>query len=1015
VWVVLLLPLLLPLPTPSEVGGQAPPPDTRYRTVHTEHFRVTYPAGLAELAGRAAQRAEEAHALLRESFLPPPAGPIDLLLTDHVDLSNGFARVFPSNRIVVWAHPPLDGLALSQFDDWLEMVILHEVAHIFHLDVTGPLGRAARRVFGRAPYSWPYFTGHTLPGLAIEGVAVHLESLHTPLGRLEGGFHPAVARTQALAGREETVGQAMGGSPTWPAGDRRYVYGSLFFRHLADTHGEAAVVRFLVAVADQWIPYRLDAAAREAFGASFTGLWEAWMDEVAQEAHAVTRAVAARTEARGGATVEPELLTRGGRFAAHPAPGPGGVGVAYLREDGRNQLRLVLHDDAGERSLGRWNTLMAPPRWGPTGDLFLPQAEYLDRHRLVRDLYRVTVEGEVTRLTRGLRVLHADPHPDGDSLAAVLGGEGTNRLVILSAEGEVRSVLREAEPGVHWSHPAWAPDGDRLAVVRRRPGGWTAVLVLGADGTLHHEIGEDRSLNAVPTWSPSGDALLWGSDRSGIPNLYAVRFDRGGAVDDPGESSGSESGGRPAEAPGPVLQVTDLVTAGIFPSVDPEGRWIYFSLLGADGWEVARVPYRPEEWFAPLPADAPLSPGVTAPSRDEGAVPDPPAAAPVSEPTSYSAIPSLLPRFWLPVRIERETVRGTRVLPEAWGASTSGVDLVGRHEYSLFAAAPLRDPGRRVEWGARYAWAGLGNPVVIVDGGQEWEAGGLQLVPPEPGAPPVPVRPLRRERFGGLGVEFRHVRLRRTTSVGVGGRVVGMERRVLDEEGGESETIRFLRPEATLLELRGSAGYSSVRSFPFSVSPEEGLGIAVAVRERWDLAVPDSLAGLRGVDGGLREARLSVRGYRGVPGPGHANHVLAFRVALGASAGPSTGDDPFRVGGSANFLGVRGFAPGSLWGRHGWAASAEWRFPLAILHRGFGAFPLYLDRLAGSVFVEAGGAGREVLPGELNWESLSSVGGEIVLSHNRLFGSVERLRLGAALPLDGSWHPSFHLRTGWSF
>ncbi len=45
-------------------GGEASaqlPPDEAWRTVDTEHFRITYPEGLSELARRAGDRAERAY------------------------------------------------------------------------------------------------------------------------------------------------------------------------------------------------------------------------------------------------------------------------------------------------------------------------------------------------------------------------------------------------------------------------------------------------------------------------------------------------------------------------------------------------------------------------------------------------------------------------------------------------------------------------------------------------------------------------------------------------------------------------------------------------------------------------------------------------------------------------------------------------------------------------------------------------------------------------------------------
>ena len=142
----------------TEARAQAP--DEDWRTLTTDHLRVTFPQRLEPLGRRSAGLAEIAYAGLVEVLLEPPAGRIDLLLTDHADVSNGFAQVTPSNRITVFVQPPVDALSLGYFDDWLELVITHEMAHVIHLDHTGTtVGRLLRKVFGRAPAEWLIFLG----------------------------------------------------------------------------------------------------------------------------------------------------------------------------------------------------------------------------------------------------------------------------------------------------------------------------------------------------------------------------------------------------------------------------------------------------------------------------------------------------------------------------------------------------------------------------------------------------------------------------------------------------------------------------------------------------------------------------------------------------------------------------------------------------------------------------------------------------------------------------------------
>src|SRR5690606_19326954 len=99
----------------------------------TQHFDITYQAGLEQVARRAADRAEWAHALLTREFVPPPDGRINLVVSDHVDFSNGSASPFPRNRIVLFVQPPAREPTLAYNDDWLQLLILHELVHVFHL------------------------------------------------------------------------------------------------------------------------------------------------------------------------------------------------------------------------------------------------------------------------------------------------------------------------------------------------------------------------------------------------------------------------------------------------------------------------------------------------------------------------------------------------------------------------------------------------------------------------------------------------------------------------------------------------------------------------------------------------------------------------------------------------------------------------------------------------------------------------------------------------------------------
>ena len=161
-------------------------PGATYRTLETSHFRVTYEADLEDLARHAAARAEVAYAVLARTLTEPPDLPIDIVVANDRDLSNGAATPLPSNRIWIWAKSPVETRSLAFNDDWIDIVITHELAHSFHLDAHGPLGSLFRKVFGRVPFTWPVFPALGTPLWSLEGLAVQVESALTGFGRIHG-------------------------------------------------------------------------------------------------------------------------------------------------------------------------------------------------------------------------------------------------------------------------------------------------------------------------------------------------------------------------------------------------------------------------------------------------------------------------------------------------------------------------------------------------------------------------------------------------------------------------------------------------------------------------------------------------------------------------------------------------------------------------------------------------------------------------------------------------------------
>jgi len=108
-----------------------------------------------------------------------PRGTLHIIVNDDAQEANGSATVFPVNTIVLNNVPPSGFDSLSDSDDWVRGLLLHELAHIIDMDQTERFPEVVRSVFG-AVGKW----GGVAPIWFLEGVTVFSETYFTNGGRL---------------------------------------------------------------------------------------------------------------------------------------------------------------------------------------------------------------------------------------------------------------------------------------------------------------------------------------------------------------------------------------------------------------------------------------------------------------------------------------------------------------------------------------------------------------------------------------------------------------------------------------------------------------------------------------------------------------------------------------------------------------------------------------------------------------------------------------------------------------
>ncbi|HSJ06948.1 MAG TPA: hypothetical protein VK936_09605 [Longimicrobiales bacterium] len=994
---------------------------------------MTYHAGLEDLARRAAASAERARAALSVLLADAPAGTIDIVVTDNLDLSNGYASPFPTNRIVVYARPPVDVLELQYMHDWIDLVVTHELAHVFHLDVSGRVGRALRSVFGRVLAPWPFFPAVLTPAWSIEGLAVGIESALSGLGRVHGSYHEMVVRTAALEDRIDDIDRLGSASPVWPGPARVYIYGGLFMDYIARRFGPEAAARMVRSTGGAVIPPPLwfDRVGADALGVTFRQAYRDWQAELDE------RYAAQAASLRDRGITASVSLTRHGATALHPRYSPDGLSIAYAGDDGRAvpATRIIDAETGREVRRVRRNTT-ATVAWMPDGRLLTSDLEFTDRFRAFSDL--VILEGGDRRLTRGARLHDPDVSRDGDRVVAVESREGTNRLVLLQPDGGGARPVTAFDPDVHWALPRFSPGGEFIAAGRWRTGGAYDVVVLDTLGVLRGEVTRGPGISAAPAWSPDGRWLLFWSDRTGIPNLYAADMDalRVEAV----------TGQRDDVAAGPPLrQVTNVLTGAFFPDVSPDGRWIAFSAYHHDGFHIERVPFDAGAWREPAPAEF----GGMADARG-GHIADAPAGhldaaiaaaaaradTVAGEPRAYRAARHARPHAWMPL-LQSGAGGGRSTL--FYGVMLTGWDLVERHAWDLTIAVEPRSG--RSQGRFSYTFRGLPtlpalglHPSVTLAAARYWD---------------VIASSTAQQRFideredqVALGVGLVRPRFRTSLGGSLGVELVHSSREL--HGTGWPEGARLRNPDDDLFGVRGSAFLATFSMPRFAISRENGVFLQVAGRRRYDRNPEDVIIEDQPVrlDAGYREFTTWDAAYLALPLPGFARHVLAARMSGLVRDGPGASTSSIggvasqglalpglgqAVGGSSRLLPVRGFDSGARRGSRAWTASGEYRFPVTLVSRSLHPLPVFFDRLAGTAFLDAGHAwcdpdtAARLVPGACTTTDsamapLLAAGGEIVAIVS-VWGANTPVRLGLAAPIQGGADrsPRAYLMAGAAF
>jgi len=976
-------------------------PRGRVRTIPTAHFRVHYrsnggidSANIPDaLARRAADIAERAYAALAEDLVAPH-GVIDLLLADNVDFSNGFAQVFPSNRVVVYLTPPIAAIELREQDEWLELVISHELAHIFHIDRARGLWAVGRSVFGRNPL---FFPNGLLPSWVKEGLAQFYETKLTGNGRIYARQTYAPLYAAALDSTVPPISRWSLATSRYPRGTTAYAYGAAMMRTAVEAGDSVAMRRFVEETAQHPVPFRLNRASRIAFGASFDSLYTR-LDFTERD---LRNAVVDRRRDRE-LDAQWNVISSAGMYADSPR-WISNDSVMWSASNGREVTGVYVADVNGTgrpRRVARRNALDANVPMGGDSVLFA-QSELENPYVQRSDLW-IGRGSHERRLTYGARLVQPDARGDGAIVAVQIVPTRT-QLVRVDAAGGV-TVIASGEHGENWAEPRWSHDGRYVVAIQLLRDGYQRVVVTDTVGRIVDIVAAQRAVLANPSFSPDSRRVVWASNASGAMRVETARvelplLERAGVGATTGNANAStidttRSANTPSRA-----RVAASASAGAYdPSVSPDGKRVVALLLRSDGYHVAVAMFdtavvesRTVEWTrVGVVSEVGADPGLA--SRQS--------AAASSRP--FNPIPQLLPRYWLPI------VGVGRLNESTYGFASSSEDILGRHAWSADAAV---NPRRgEVDGTIAYRYAGLGVPVLDLAWSQAWDATFTVADDKRNVLGTI----ARRRQFATASATFLRPRVRTSVSA-----TVGMQYELRDFTATTDSLLgaqgSLLRRGTRYPQLFASTGVSTLRRGIQAIAYEEGVTLSATSAYRWREDAP-SVGSWRGV--------LSGRVYVPIDLPGFSRHVLSMRAAggwtdtrtatefsVGGISGVSTTLIPgVSVGDPSRTFPLRGVPAVSQVGIRALGGGVEYRVPLRMFRDAPSPLTFYADRVSLTLFSDVA---RAWCPGSFAAQSASiglcersgtrdgwiaTAGAELVLDAALQYDVPYRFRLGGGLP-----------------
>jgi hypothetical protein len=750
-----------------------------------------------------------------------------------------------------------------------------------------------------------------MPRWIIEGLATYEESKRSSTGRARSNQFDMFVRAAVLAHEEIDLDAVTNGPYEFPRGNAAYLYGGKFMQYIFDREGDDKARRMSHAGGNHTIPYATNRQIYRATGHTFDELWDDWnvylRDKYTTQLEAVERA-----GVREGRRL---TFDTDGHISAQYSRD--GTLLYWLADDGVSRDRIRAMPVGG--NVGDAHDIVDSDRFGgfcvlSDGSIVYEQTQSFRQEYDFQDLLYRDLDGDIVRLTRGLRARDPDVSHDEKRIAFYINAASHSKLAVMPLERDGSwEVIFEGGARDMVYQPNWSPD-DRRIVFSLREGADRDIAVIDVTSRAVTRITDDRAIDGDPMWSPDGKTIYFSSDRTGIYNIYAHDLETG-----------------------TLWQVTNVIGGAFDPAISPDGTRLAYHGFDAGGYDMYEIAIDRAHWTLARPyVDERPDPTVILDS------PSPP------QRRRYRPLETIGPHVY-ELDYQLDTSIGHQIT-----LRTRGGDAANLHSWNLAATLGLDDGDLNL--GAAYGYSGFRYPFRVSANRTVAERQGYRVdeltMPYKEETLSATVSlgiPTRRPTRGSfsLSIDF-DADLRRL-----------IETPDLDPMPGEpiprAPTSGYFQDGFA---LRGSWQYT--RGYSETLGQTEGQELSASIR------YDDPALGAT-----FRTLNLSWAYRAYVKLPWGQTPVLSVRYAGGIRSGDVDRGAAFTLGstpdqdvassilGTARVSGsgyLRGYPQGVVDGDTYQLLNLEYRHRLWQIEKGLSTLPIYLRRLHVAVLGDAGTA-----------------------------------------------------------